>query len=126
MKEFSYQWSKLSGQALLDVTERITGMASPSKPRGFLREYLQGMPVNRQWNSSSKPGGGACPSCPIALPWQVYWAGFPWLLQRCAVSEMGLGPELSLGPFRTHLHEREGLKYPAGSTLGSSGTSAIL
>lgn len=67
MKEFSYQWSKLSGQALLDVTERITGMASPSKPRGFLREYLQGMPVNRQWNSSSKPGGGACPSCPIAL-----------------------------------------------------------
>ncbi|KAL2305753.1 hypothetical protein Nmel_003642 [Mimus melanotis] len=48
MKEFSHQWSQLSGQALLDVTERITGMASLSKPRGLPREYLQGRPVNRQ------------------------------------------------------------------------------
>lgn len=44
MKEFSYQWSKLGGQALLDVTERITGMGSTSEPRGLrgsiYREYL--------------------------------------------------------------------------------------
>ncbi|TRZ08211.1 hypothetical protein HGM15179_018896, partial [Zosterops borbonicus] len=33
MKEFSYQWSKLSGQALLDVTERITVLVEWVYPR---------------------------------------------------------------------------------------------
>ncbi|XP_066036461.1 TOG array regulator of axonemal microtubules protein 2-like isoform X2 [Chamaea fasciata] len=33
MKEFSYQWSKLSGQALLDVTERITVLVQWVYPR---------------------------------------------------------------------------------------------
>ncbi|XP_059714383.1 TOG array regulator of axonemal microtubules protein 2-like [Haemorhous mexicanus] len=115
LKEFSHQWSKLSGQALLDVTERITGMASPSKARALPREYLQGMPVNRQQSSSSKSEGAELLP-PAQYPWQVYLAGFPWLLQSCAASEMGavlgLGAELSLGHLRTHLQEREGLKIP--------------
>lgn len=48
MKEFSHRRSELKGQALLDVTEHLSGMASPSKPRGLPRQNLQGMPVNRQ------------------------------------------------------------------------------
>ena len=48
MKEFSHRRSELKGQALLDVTEHLSGMASPCKPRGLPRQNLQGMPVNRQ------------------------------------------------------------------------------
>ncbi|XP_064256992.1 TOG array regulator of axonemal microtubules protein 2-like [Passer domesticus] len=76
LKEFSYHWNHLSGQALLDVTECITGMASPSRPRGLPREYLQAMPVNRQQSSSSKPGGAELVP-PAQCPRQVYLAGFP-------------------------------------------------
>ncbi|XP_017585660.1 PREDICTED: protein FAM179A-like [Corvus brachyrhynchos] len=47
MKEFSHRRSELKGQALLDVTEHLSGMASPSKARGLPRQNLQGMPVNR-------------------------------------------------------------------------------
>ncbi|XP_056371335.1 LOW QUALITY PROTEIN: TOG array regulator of axonemal microtubules protein 2-like [Oenanthe melanoleuca] len=39
MKEFSHQWSQLSGQALLDVTERITDLTGSTLAKKFFRMF---------------------------------------------------------------------------------------
>ncbi|RMB95071.1 hypothetical protein DUI87_28442 [Hirundo rustica rustica] len=64
MKEFSYQWSKLSGQALLDVTERITGLTGyPLAKRFFLASPSMLLP--------SKPLPPICQSSPSTKPSKV-------------------------------------------------------
>ncbi|RMC08010.1 hypothetical protein DUI87_15482 [Hirundo rustica rustica] len=49
IKEFSYQWSKLSGQALLDVMERITVLVGWVYPRS--PEVVQHYALPVLWSS---------------------------------------------------------------------------